>query len=210
MIKVETCTGCADVILVDDFMGLRVRCGVEPVDAHAATTALLASQTLYRVQYEGGRPHQFARASHADLATLRGPAQGRAKILAPHQCTKAATTNGHTAPQSAPQKAGGTGAPKAPQSLSVDRGAPFSGPLRRSSTAPTAATPVSKIKPTSVDGYSRIAGEEAPVGVMTFDTDPRNPKCSGCGRPCADGTYSAIHLGELLVWAEHLDGECTP
>lgn len=31
------------------------------------------------------------------------------------------------------------------------------------------------------------------------------PVCDGCGQPCADGTYAAVHLGELVVWAQHVD-----
>lgn len=34
------------------------------------------------------------------------------------------------------------------------------------------------------------------------------PCCDACAQPCADGTYAAVHLGDLLVWAQHLEGEC--
>jgi hypothetical protein len=42
---------------------------------------------------------------------------------------------------------------------------------------------------------------------LTFEADPRNPRCKRCGQRMAQGTYAAIELGELLVWAEHID-EC--
>lgn len=37
------------------------------------------------------------------------------------------------------------------------------------------------------------------------------PRCDACGKPCADGTYASVSLGELTVWAEHVqEGGCTP
>jgi hypothetical protein len=50
-----------------------------------------------------------------------------------------------------------------------------SGPLRSSATAPTAEHPGSR------------------------------PTCDGCSQPCADGTYASIDLGDLTVWAHHVD-----
>lgn len=31
------------------------------------------------------------------------------------------------------------------------------------------------------------------------------PICNGCSQPCDDGTYASIELGNLTVWAEHVD-----
>lgn len=31
------------------------------------------------------------------------------------------------------------------------------------------------------------------------------PVCDGCGQPCADGMYASISLGELTVWAQHVE-----
>lgn len=31
------------------------------------------------------------------------------------------------------------------------------------------------------------------------------PKCDTCGQPCEDGTYGAIQLGDLYVWAQHVN-----
>jgi hypothetical protein len=39
--------------------------------------------------------------------------------------------------------------------------------------------------------------------VLTFDADPRNPRCARCGQRMKQGTYAAIELGDILVWAEH-------
>lgn len=33
------------------------------------------------------------------------------------------------------------------------------------------------------------------------------PVCSACSQPCQDGTYASIEVGELLVWAQHVE-EC--
>lgn len=45
----------------------------------------------------------------------------------------------------------------------------------------------------------------APGARPTGTRSDRRPTCSGCGRPCADGTYASIALGELVVWAQHVD-----
>lgn len=29
--------------------------------------------------------------------------------------------------------------------------------------------------------------------------------CDACSKPCADGTYASIELGDLLVWAQHVE-----
>ncbi len=34
------------------------------------------------------------------------------------------------------------------------------------------------------------------------------PRCDGCSRPCADGTYASIEVGELTVWAHHVTEGC--
>lgn len=39
----------------------------------------------------------------------------------------------------------------------------------------------------------------------TLVSDPSGPRCSGCGDPCADGTYASIELGDILIWAIHTE-----
>jgi len=52
---------------------------------------------------------------------------------------------------------------------------------------------------------------DAPAAPATpRPTEATGPRCSGCSQPCEDGTYAAIHLGELLQWAEHVDACPTP
>lgn len=31
------------------------------------------------------------------------------------------------------------------------------------------------------------------------------PRCSACGQPCTDGTYASVGVGELTVWAQHVE-----
>lgn len=178
MIKVEPCKGCGGVLLVDRFMGVTVRCDPTPLDAQAAGRTLLAGQTLYRVTYLGGRPSSFGSATPAVLGALRGEPGERPMVVEEHRCTKAGTTNALSSPVTAVQGGGGTQTPKAPQSPPADRTALLSGPSTVPSGAPTA------VKPRS---------------------NPPGPRCSGCGQPCKDGTYASIELGEILVWAHHVD-----
>ncbi|QMP84447.1 hypothetical protein HUN42_00070 [Streptomyces phage Dagobah] len=42
----------------------------------------------------------------------------------------------------------------------------------------------------------------------TADRRRTDPVCDQCGQPCADGTYASIALGDLVVWAQHVTGEC--
>lgn len=91
MIKVEPCKGCGGVILVDDFMGLRIRCEAAPVDAQTAGSALLAGQSLYRVHYLGGRPSSFGSASTAVLGALRSEPSERPMVVVQHRCKAEAT-----------------------------------------------------------------------------------------------------------------------
>lgn len=178
MIKVEPCKGCGGVLLVDRFMGVTVRCDPTPLDAQAAGRTLLAGQTLYRVTYQGGRPHSFASASPAVLGALRTEPGERPMVVEAHRCTK----NGSTAPVSASQGGGGTQTPKAPQGASQPRPA-----------APTT--------PSSVPSTVRSSASAA----EPHRSSPASPRCSGCGHPCADGTYASIELGDILVWAHHTE-----
>lgn len=60
---------------------------------------------------------------------------------------------------------------------------PFSGPQATHSSAPSAANRRSE-----------------PAGAATPE-----PCCDGCGQPCADGTYTSVAVGDLIVWAQHVD-----
>lgn len=182
MIKVEPCKGCGGPLLVDRFMGLAVRCEVTPLDAQAAGAALLAGQELHRVMYLGGRPSSFSSASPAVLGALRGEPSERPMVVVTHRCPSGATG----ARQSASQEVAGPGTPATPPKAPVAPSRPSSGSIRPNS--PTPAT-VLTAEP------------------RRSDTPGPSPRCSGCGQPCEDGTYAAIGLGELIVWAHHVE-EC--
>lgn len=66
--------------------------------------------------------------------------------------------------------------PKGSQRPPADRSA-LQGSVRRPerSSAPSAATPVSE------------------------------PRCDGCGEPCSDGTYASVAIGDIIVWAAHVE-----
>lgn len=36
------------------------------------------------------------------------------------------------------------------------------------------------------------------------------PACDRCSKPMANGTYASVEIGELTIWAEHVEGECAP
>lgn len=177
MIKVEPCKGCGGVLLVDRFMGVTVRCEATPLDAQAAGRTLLAGQTLYWVRYSSGRPSSFGSATPTVLGALRREPSERPVVVGQHRCAK----NASTAPVSVSQDGGEAGAPKAPRRPPVAPSRPFSGHSTATPTAPTAETPAS----------------ETPADA--------SPRCSGCGHPCADGTYASIELGDILVWVHHTE-----
>ena len=61
-----------------------------------------------------------------------------------------------------------------------------------------------KDRPAGPQTPSRVPQTD-PSGVPSAET-PRSdgPRCSGCGQPCADGTYASVAVGELTVWAAHV------
>jgi hypothetical protein len=177
MIKVEPCKGCGGVILVDDFMGVRVRCEASPLDAQTAGAALLAGLNLYRVHYLSGRPSTFASASPAVLGGLRIPDPSeRPMVVVQHRCKAEATGAALRAPQGVKGPGTPGPAPKAPQNPPAAPGTLSSAPSTEPSGAITAAKPVSE-----------------------------GPGCDGCGEPMADGTFASIELGEVMIWKHHVE-----
>jgi len=73
---------------------------------------------------------------------------------------------------------------------------------------PNGATPGPKEPPAG-----RTTPSSAPQG-LTVDDAARQasdaPACDRCGKPCADGTYAAVQLGDIYMWAQHLADYCNP
>lgn len=188
MIQVEPCKGCGTIVLVGEMMGLRAKCDPSPLDAQEAVRALLAGRELHRVTYIGGRPANLSPARPAVLEKLRVAEPGeRPMVVGSHTCP---TTNGLSAPLSAPQKAGGTSAPKGGGRPPVPPSRPFSGP--------------------STDSSTRASAPDASRKGLERPSDSRTTECSACGTPItldAPETAVLVHLGATLVDAFHA-GEC--
>lgn len=98
-------------------------------------------------------------------------------VVASHPCPAGASKVLEAAPEGQGEGQG----PKEPARLPSH---PSSGP----STEPPGAR--TAVKPRSERAGSRLRA---------------HPTCDGCGKPCADGTYASIELGDLLVWAHHVE-----
>lgn len=91
MIKAERCRGCGELILVDSMAGLTLRADSVPLEADAATQALLAGRELYRVTSPSTHGLQAAgslgMATPAVLAALRTEPGERPTVVQQHRCT---------------------------------------------------------------------------------------------------------------------------
>lgn len=181
MIKAEGCPGCGRLTYTEDLGGVRVKTDTEPLDGAGALTALLGGTGLYRITYLGGRPAHHRSASPAVLEALRTaePAE-RPMVVREHHCRNASVA---VSRPSTPTP--GPSVQPTPPGPPVGRTAPFSGPQAGPSSVPAAEQPRSEPPAPAPDG----------------------PRCSACSQPCSDGTYAAIEVGELTVWAMHV-GRC--
>ena len=88
----------------------------------------------------------------------------------------------------------------------------------RSDARQSGCTAVSRPNPTPAVPAPQPTPHRPPAGRATRSSGPSaapssaraagprrsDPVCDGCGKPCADGTYAAIELGELTIWAQHI------
>lgn len=185
MIKMEPCKGCGGLVLMGELHpGVTLK--VEPARINAQTlgAALLAGQTdeCWTIRLDPqGRMVGFTPADFATVGALNGPTPPHA--VRGHHCPKAPSGDLTASQRSEAPRVPPTapGPPAAPTIPSV-------GPSTNSST-PGSARPADR-RPS--DPYAQGGG----------------PRCAECSKPCADGTFGAIHLGDLLVWAAHVGG-CT-
>lgn len=65
--------------------------------------------------------------------------------------------------------------------------------------------PKEPARPSAVPSRPSSGPSTEPSGAQTAVKHRSDPVCDGCGKPCADGTYASIELGDLLVWAHHVE-----
>ena len=67
--------------------------------------------------------------------------------------------------------------------------------------------PCPKGRENGVQGAARAVPAEPVTSRRSRTAVQRSsePLCDGCSQPCADGTYASIELGDLLVWAQHVE-----
>lgn len=180
MIKMEPCKGCGGLVLMGELHpGVTLK--VEPARINAQTLGALLmlgeTDLCWTIRLD---PQQrmvgFTPASFHTVRELSGPTPPHA--VRRHSCPKALSGDLTASQRSEAPRVPPT-APEPP----ADRTIPSVGPSTDSSTP----------------GSARRA--ETPA----FDQGG-GPRCAECSKPCADGTYGAIHLGELLVYAAHVDG----
>lgn len=174
------CPRCGRTPMLGETGGVRVALDPAPLDAQTAIGAFVEGRGIWSTNGRTARPE-------------REPLKlvGRAWLVAEHPCPNVnVKPKPVEAPLTASQSSGGPGAQRDPQRPPAGQQTPFSGPSAAPSSVTSAEHPRSE--PFSID-WSKV-GEPAPAG----------PRCSGCGKPCADGTYASIEIGELTIWAMHV------
>lgn len=188
-LSLAVCPACSTPVYRWRVGGIEYTADLSVVDAQQAASAAATGRRLYRITYTGGRPTAARPADPRTLTALvTAPPAERPAVVPAHGCkaatlspSQAAARNGVTRPLAASQPTGGPGVRTDPPVPSAGHQTPSSGPQTEHSGARTA------VKPRS---------------------DRPGPRCNRCSRPMADGTYAAIEVGDLLVWAEHLT-DCT-
>lgn len=186
-LSVAECPKCRGRILRQKVGGIETKANLTPV-----TNPMGDTGRVYRVTFDGsGRPRSLRPAYPAELvAFVTGPVGDRPYLVREHPC--AAVSRPLT-----PSPASGTGDPgKGPQT-GVQR---FLADL--STPSPDRSTEASGVRSADRPRSDRTPGKGSvrPSAGLA----PR-PRCSGCGKPCEDGTYASVALGDLVLWAEHVD-----
>lgn len=179
LLSLAVCPACSTPVYRWKAGGIEYTADLSVVDAQQAASAASAGRRLYRIAYTGGRPTAARPADPRTLTALvTAPPAERPAVVPAHGCR--AVTKPLSASLPAPQPAPGPGVRTDPPGPSAGHQTPFSGPQTEHSGARTAASRRS---------------------------EPA-PRCNRCARPCSDGTYAAIQVGDLYVWAEHVQGPC--
>lgn len=85
--------------------------------------------------------------------------------------------------------------------------APARGPEKAAKGSEVAEAPKGRPAATETASWGRSGPGRAPSAGRRRTEDPLReaPKCSNCAHPMADGTYAAIEVGDLVMWAAHVD-----
>lgn len=181
-LSVAECPKCRGRILRQKVGGIETKANLTPV-----TNPMGDTGRVYRVTFDGsGRPRSLRPAYPTELvAFVTGPVGDRPYLVREHPC--AAVSRPLT-----PSPASGTGGPgKAPQTGVQRFLADLSTPSPDRSTEPSGArSAVQRRSEAAVRPSAGLADQ---------------PRCSACGEPCEDGTYASVALGDLVLWAEHVD-----
>jgi hypothetical protein len=173
--------------------GIEYTADLTALDGPGAVTVKMAGGRLYRITLVGGAKN-IRPAYTTELAALSGAdppsaeREGHRDSVTPPTIVGGHPCKAVTRPLGASQAVAGPTAQGNPLKPSAGRQTPFSGPQTEPSGVPTADRPRTEVR-----------------------TDPGNPRCDRCSRPMANGTYASIAVGDLTVWAEHVqEGACTP
>lgn len=183
-LSVAECPRCRERILRQKVGGIEAKANLTPVTDPVGDTG-----RVYRVTFDdAGRPRALRPAYPTELvAFVTGPVEARPYLVREHPCTAVS----RPIPASGTDPAGGPG--KAPQA-GVQSLAGRTTPSPARSTDPSGARSAAQRRS---DGPLR-----GPSG--SSDGLAARPRCSACGKPCEDGTYASIALGDAVLWAEHV------
>ncbi len=205
MIKTELCGGCGRTIFTVPVANLTIKTDPEALEVMGAVTALTDGRPLYRVAFVGGIPRRLAGVSRQELGELNRTPADRPFIVREHRCDPAEAA---VARQRAVQGGGGTPAPKEPRRPSVARGQASSGPSTALSGVPD-VRPTAPIRSEGVQRFfSGLPGPSVtPEISQAYDRPPdesTTPRCDDCGLMMAEGDYVSVQIGEIYVWALHV------
>lgn len=180
-LSLAECPKCGERVLRMKVGGIETKANLLPITNPVGDTG-----RVYRVLFaEGGRPRTFRPATPVELvAFVTSPVGDKPYLTREHPC--AAVSRPIPAPATNP--AGGPG--KAPQAGV------------QSLAGRTTPSPDRSTEPSGARSAAQRRSEAAVRGSAP------QPRCSACGKPCEDGTYASVALGDLILWAEHVD-HCT-
>jgi hypothetical protein len=187
-LSVAECPRCGDRVLRQKVGGIETKASLTPI-----TNPMGDTGRVYRVLFDdSGRPRTFRPAYPTELVSfVTAPVGDKPYLVRQHPCT--AVSRPLT-----PSPASGTTGPKAGPETGVQSLAGRTTPSPERSTDSPAAT--------AAGTRASRRPEKAPVrpspGLASL------PRCSACGKPCEDGTYASVALGDLVLWAEHVAGGC--